>query len=187
MRIVTVNWVPFFIAMTVGCAVNYLGDWAIGIRIELFWGLQTFNFLWFLQLFILPVFAGIAVSLVYGLGGKWIAILPPLIVRYAAYYETEHIIGIPGGAELMPLGWWGFFVILAMETCMIGGVIGEIANKRIYGWKKPKHVSDMDEEDAVNDSAGIESDSSSGIESSVETSVAINVETGIETNSVEKS
>jgi len=73
-KVISVNWVPFFIAMTVGCVVNYLGDWLIGIRIELFWGLETFNFLWFIQLFILPVFAGIAVSMVYGLGGKWIAI-----------------------------------------------------------------------------------------------------------------
>lgn len=149
MRVVTVNWVAFFIALLVGCVVNYLGDWLIGIRIELFWGLETFNFLWFLQLFILPVIAGIAVSFVYGLGGKWIAFLPPLIVRYAAYYETVNFIGVPGGAQLMPLGWWGFFVILAMETCMIGGVIGEIANKRIYGWKKAKHVSDEEQVDVA--------------------------------------
>ena len=182
MKVISVNWVPFFIAMTVGCAVNYLGDWLIGIRIELFWGLETFNFLWFLQLFILPVFAGIAVSMVYGLGGKWIAILPPLVVRYAAYYETQHIIGIPNGADLMPLGWWGFFVILAMETCMIGGVIGELANKRIYGWKKPKHVSDMSEEDVINNRAEIESDPETGVETNVETSI----ETNIKNSSVEK-
>ena len=120
MRVVSVNWVPFFIAMTVGCTVNYLGDWLIGIRLALFWCLETFKLLLFIQLFILPVFAGIALSMVYGLGGKCIASLPPLLVRYAAYYETQHIIGIPNGADLMPLGWWGFFVILAMETCMIG-------------------------------------------------------------------
>lgn len=166
MRKVTVNWFSFFIAMTVGCAVNYFGDWLIGIRIELFWGLQTFNFLWFFQLFILPVFAGIAVSMVYGLGGKWIAILPPLIVRYAAYYETQHVIGIPNGADLMPLGWWGFFVILAMETCMIGGVIGELANKRIYGWKKPRHVSDLDEDNSNANIAINETDPAPSVENS---------------------
>ena len=186
MRVVSVNWVPFFIAMTVGCAVNYLGDWLIGIRIELFWGLETFNFLWFIQLFILPVFAGIAVSMVYGLGGKWIAILPPLLVRYAAYYETQHVIGIPHGADLMPLGWWGFFVILAMETCMIGGVIGELANKRIYGWKKPKHVSDLDAEDVVNNSAEIEANLDSSVEDGVEASVETGIETNIKNSSVEK-
>lgn len=138
-----VRWVPFWIAMLVGCLVNMLGDWLLGIRIELFWGLDTFNFVWFLQLFVLPVIVGISVSYVYGLGGKWIAILPPLVVRYAAYYQTAYYLDVPQGAELMPLGWWGFFVILAMEAAMIGGVMGEIMNKRVYGWKKSAHVSDV--------------------------------------------
>lgn len=149
----SINWYAFIIAMLAGSAVNYLGDWLIGIRIELFWGLDTFNFLWFLQLFVLPVIAGIVVSLVYGLGGKWIASLPPLVVRWAAYYETQHSLGIPDGAQLMPMGWWGFFVILAMETAMIGGVMGEILNKRIYGWKKVRHVSDLTDEEIAADSA----------------------------------
>jgi hypothetical protein len=137
-----VHWIPFWIAMFIGCLVNVLGDWLLGIRIELFWGLDTFNFIWFLQLFVLPVIVGVSVSYVYGLGGKWIAILPPLVVRYAAYYQTVDYLGVPQGAELMPLGWWGFFVILAMESAMIGGVMGEIMNKRVYGWKKAAHVSD---------------------------------------------
>ncbi len=137
-----VRWFSFFLAILVGCLVNLLGDWALGVRIELFWGLDTFNFFWFLQLFILPVLVGISVSYVYGLGGKWIAIFPPLIVRFAAYYQTVEYLGVPQGAVLIPLGWWGFFVILAMETSMIGGVFGEIMNKRVYGWKKAVHVSD---------------------------------------------
>jgi hypothetical protein len=140
----SIHWYPLLVAMIVGCAVNYLGDWLIGVRIELFWGLKTFNFLWFLELFILPIVAGFSVSLVYGLGGKWFAYLPPLFVRCAAYYQTQHFLGVPDGAHLMPLGWWGFFVILAMDSGMIGGVLGEIANKRVYGWKKVRHVSDLE-------------------------------------------
>ena len=146
-----VRWYSFWIAMIVGCLVNYLGDWLIGVRVELFWGLDTFNFLWFLELFIWPVVVGLSVSYIYGLGGKWISILPPLIVRYVAYYQTVYIIGIPQGAELMPLGWWGFFVILAMEAAMIGGVFGEIMNKRVYGWKKPRHVSDGESASELTD------------------------------------
>ena len=137
-----VRWIPFWIALLVGCLVNVFGDWLLGIRIELFWGLSTYNFVWFLQLFVWPVVVGISVSYVYGLGGKWIAIFPPLIVRFAAYYQTVEYVGIPQGAELMPLGWWGFYVILAMEAAMIGGVFGEIMIKRVYGWKKAPHVSD---------------------------------------------
>jgi hypothetical protein len=75
------------------------------------------------------------------------------VVRWFAYYETQHIIGIPDGAALMPLGWWGFFVILAMEAAMFGGVMGEIMNKRIYGWKKARHVRDLPEAGEGSESA----------------------------------
>ena len=37
------------------------------------------------------------------------------------------------GARLIPLMWWGFFVILNMEFCAVGGVIGELLLKRWYG------------------------------------------------------
>ncbi len=121
------------LSIMVGCLVNYIGDKLLGVRIELFWGLQTFNFVWFLQLFILPVLVGMSVSFIYGLGGKWLCYFPPLIVRLIAYYETQYIIGVPEGASLMPMAWWGFFVIIAIECAAIGGVVGEIMIKRIYG------------------------------------------------------
>lgn len=136
-----IRYYPFFLAILVGCLVNALGDWIFGVRIELFWGLDTFNFFWFIQIFIWPVLVGMSVSFIYGLGGKWIAMIPPLIVRYAAYYQTQHFLGVPQGAELMPLGWWGFFVILAIESAMIGGVLGEIAIKRVYGRSEPQQES----------------------------------------------
>lgn len=122
-----------FVALAAGCLVNYIGDSIIGLRVELFYGLETFNFLWFLQIFILPVIVGLVVSLIFGRGGKWLAHFPPLIVRLIAYYETKLIIGVPDNTSLMPMGWWGFFVILAIECAMIGGIIGEIMLKRTYG------------------------------------------------------
>ena len=121
------------LAIMVGCLVNYVGDKILGVRIELFWGLQTFNFLWFLQLFILPIVVGMSVSAIYGLGGKWLCYFPPLIIRFIAYYETLYLVGVPDGASLMPMAWWGFFVIIAIECAVIGGVAGEIMIKRIYG------------------------------------------------------
>ena len=149
---------PFVLAIVVGCLVNYLGDWFLDIRVELFWGLETFNFRWFLAIFVLPIFVGISVSFIYGLGGKWIAFFPPLIVQYYSYYQTENVIGIPFGADLMPMGWWGFFVILAMEVSMIGGIVGEIVVKRIYGRSQPGEVGgrfkvDQSESKAIPKSA----------------------------------
>ena len=126
-----------FVAVLLACIANYLGDKLLGQRIEIFYGLATFNFIWFLQIFVLPVFVGILTTAVFGLGGKWLCYFPPLIVRSWAYYETLNFIGVPEGTYLMPLGWWGFFVILAMETAAIGGFLGEIMFKRIYG-RSPK-------------------------------------------------
>lgn len=127
------------IAVLAACLVNYGGDILLGQRIELFYGLQTFNFTWFLQIFILPVLVGFIVSSIFGLGGKWLCYFPPLIVRFVAYYETVYFLGVPSGASLMPMGWWGFFVILAMESAAIGGVLGEVFFKRIYG-RTPKDL-----------------------------------------------
>lgn len=165
------------IALIVGCLVNYVGDKLLGVRIELFWGLQTFNFLWFLQLFILPIFVGMSVSFIFGLGGKWLCYFPPLIVRFIAYYETQNIIGIPEGASLMPMGWWAFFVIIAIECAAIGGVVGEIWIKRIYGRtskeeaekiliqpnKKDQHASDESDNQNSNQNSNQSNNETSNV------------------------
>lgn len=123
-------------AIMVGCLVNYAGDRLLGARLE--WvpandPLAIFNVLWAIQIFIIPIFVGMATAMVFGLGGKWLCYFPPMIVRSIAYFETDYIIGVPDGMTLMPFGWWIFFVILAVECSAIGGVFGEIAIKRIYG------------------------------------------------------
>lgn len=126
------------LALIVGCIVNYVGDKLLGVRLELFWGLQTFNLLWFLQLFVLPVLVGISVSMVFGLGGKWLCYLPPAIMRCMSYIEMKYMLQVPDGASLMPFGWYVFYMILAIESAAIGGVLGEIMIKRIYGRTDPE-------------------------------------------------
>jgi hypothetical protein len=126
------------IAILVGCVINYVGDHLIGVRVELYYGItETFGAGWFSQIFLLPVLVGYSVSYVYGLGGKWLCYFPPLIVRTLAYLETMYFLAETPGASLMPAGWWGFFVILAVESAVIGGVLGEVLIKRIYG-RSPK-------------------------------------------------
>lgn len=128
------------LALIVGCAVNYIGDHLIGIRLELFYGLSTFNGWWFLQLFVLPVLVGISVSAVFGLGGKWLCYFPPAIVRCYAYWETVNVLGVPEHTSLMPFGWYIFFIILAVESAAIGGAFGEILVKRVYGRTSPEEA-----------------------------------------------
>lgn len=128
------------IAILVGCVINYVGDHLIGVRVELFYGItETFGAAWITQIFLLPVLVGYSVSYVFGLGGKWLCYFPPLIVRTFAYIETMYFLADTPGASLMPAGWWGFFVILAVESAVIGGVLGEVLIKRIYG-RTPKEV-----------------------------------------------
>jgi hypothetical protein len=124
-------------ALLIGCAANHFGDRLLGVQIELFRGLQTFSFMWMLDMFLLPFIVGILVAVIFGLGGKWLCYFPPLIVRVLSYTTIKHT-GIPTDASLLPMGWWGFFVILTMEAAAIGGIIGEVVMKGTYGRSAPE-------------------------------------------------
>jgi len=127
------------VALVMACALNYFGDRLLGVRVELYWGIMGFGFLWFLDVFILPFFVGLLVSAIFGRGGKWLSYFPPLIVRSISYYELSHHMSIiPQGAVLAPIGWWAFFVILAIEASAFGGIMGEIMMKGTYG-RSPRH------------------------------------------------
>jgi hypothetical protein len=116
----------------VGSAVNYFGDRLLGVKIEIFRGIATFSGAWILDMFVVPFIAGLAVAWVFGRGGKWLCYFPPLIVRCLAYGRILMSEDIPVGSALIPLGWWGFFVIIVMEAAAFGGILGEIFIKRIY-------------------------------------------------------
>ncbi len=127
-------------ALAIGCALNHFGDRLLGVKIELFYGLDTFSFAWLLDMFVLPFFVGLVVAAIFGMGGKWLCYFPPLIVRLASYYVLAHSATLPPDASLIPLGWWGFFVILAMEAAAFGGIAGEIIIKGTYGRSAPGTV-----------------------------------------------
>ncbi len=120
-------------ALMIGSALNYFGDRLLGVRLEVFHDILTsFGGLALLDIFIVPFIAGLAVAWVFGQGGKWLCYFPPLIVRCIAYAELAIADDLPPGYSLLPIGWWGFFVILVMEAAAIGGILGEVFLKRIY-------------------------------------------------------
>lgn len=121
-----------FAALLIGTSLNYFGDKLLGVKIELFSGLATFSFAWMLDVFLLPFLVGIVVSWIFGAGGKWLCYLPPLIVRCISYAYLYNI-GSPPGSTLNPIGWWGLYVILAVESASIGGILGEVLVKGTYG------------------------------------------------------
>jgi hypothetical protein len=121
------------IALFAGILLNYAGDRLLGVKIELFHGLSTFSFAWVLDLFFVPFLVGLLVAWIFGRGSKWLSYFPPLIVRCLSYAQIAYITGTPHGSNLNPLGWWGFYVILAMEASGIGGILGEVLIKNVYG------------------------------------------------------
>jgi hypothetical protein len=120
-------------ATLIGMALNHLGDRLLGVKIELFSGLSTFSFAWILDVFFVPFVVGLVVAWIFGMGGKWLCYFPPLIVRCLSYAEILYVSGTPHGSTLNPMGWWGFYVILAMESAGVGGIVGEVMIKKVYG------------------------------------------------------
>ncbi len=129
------DWGRLLVAMAVGCAMIHFGGVLLDVRLEYYYGLDTFNWFWGFQLYLVPFITGVVIGLIYGYGAKWIAHFPPLIVLTLCILETMYLRGLPEDTLMTPLGWWGFFVILAMEFCAFGGVIGELYNKR-FGYHR---------------------------------------------------
>jgi hypothetical protein len=88
---------------------------------------------------------GLVVAWIFGWGAKWLSYFPPLIVRCLSYAEILYVSGTPHGSTLNPLGWWGFYVILAMESAGIGGIIGELMIKNVYGRSKKAMPEDVEQ------------------------------------------
>lgn len=117
------------VAVLAGMLLNFAGDWLIGARIEIFNGISTFTFPWILDIFVLPFFVGMLVAKIYGhKGGKWLACLPPLFVRFMTYcylYFFEFNDGLDFNFHLN-LYYWGPCVILVVEAANFGGIIQEV-------------------------------------------------------------
>lgn len=129
------------IALLAGMAINFFGDWLLGVKIEIFNGISTFNFLWMMDVFFVPFICGLAVAGIFGYGGKWLACLPPLFVR-AISYTHLYFSGDRSHDFFYDLHifYWGLCVILAVEASNLGGILGEVL-KGAYGGKGVKHVS----------------------------------------------
>jgi hypothetical protein len=140
------------VALLIGMSLNHFGDRLLGVKIELFSGLSTFSFAWILDVFFVPFLVGLVVAWIFGWGAKWLSYFPPLIVRCLSYAEILYVSGTPHGSTLNPLGWWGFYVILAMESAGIGGIIGELMIKNVYGRSKKAMPEDVEQSVTAKDS-----------------------------------
>jgi len=139
------SWLRFFMAFSIGVLLIDTGLNLLDIRIEWFMGISTFTFAWVMAMFLVPFVAGMAVGGIYGFGGKYLAHFPPVAVLAWDYYESMMHFPLPEGIHLLPWPLWAFFLILHMEFCAFGGVIGEILYHRHAGWdNRIKYRADSD-------------------------------------------
>lgn len=149
MNVRTRRYITGCVALIAGCVVNYAGDRILGVDLELWWGLNTFGIVWMLDMFIVPLIAGIVVAVIFGLGGKWLCYFPPLIVRTINYFTLYYADSLPQGAYMLTFPLWILIVILAVEAAAFGGVIGEIVVKRTYG-RLPRHLVYRDKNQEIS-------------------------------------
>ena len=115
------------IAVLAGMATNALGDFLLGVRVEIFKGMATFTPLWVLDVFVVNFVVGLVVAKFFGRHAKWLAIVPPLLVRCISYAYLYFVENHQGDFFLqLHLHYWGPTVILAVECANIGGILGEV-------------------------------------------------------------
>jgi len=122
------------VSIFTGAGVIYFGDKLLGTNLALFYGVSTFSPIWVISLIAIPFVGGFVVSLIYGLGGQLLAYMPAIIVHGMAYYEFyANPALLPAGVSLLPIGYWILIMIVAVEACGIGGIVGEVMVKKTYG------------------------------------------------------
>lgn len=127
------TWVRGVLALVCGAALYEGAMRLLGVQLEYFEGIGSFNLSWVVAMSIVPVVVGVAVGMIYGYGGKYLAHLPPAAVMVWHY---QHVVpaDIPLNAHLLPWGMWVMFVILQMEFCAVGGFIGEVLVRKHISW-----------------------------------------------------
>ena len=116
-------------ALAAGTAFILLGDWLTGGHIETFRGIATFTFPWMLDIFLVPFVSGLIVARIYRTrGGKYLACLPPLLVR-GITYSYMYLFTYQDGKDFffhLNLYYWGPCVILVVEAANFGAILGEV-------------------------------------------------------------
>ena len=120
------RWGKGIAAVLAGMALNFAGDWVLGARIEVFRGIETFTFAWMLDVFFVPFLVGLLVARIFGKHAKWLAVVPPTLVRFLSYLylyfsDTSHDFFYN-----FHLHYWGLCVILAVESANLGAILGEV-------------------------------------------------------------
>ncbi len=143
-KLEALKWALF--AILSGAVVMYTLNLLFGVRLELFQDLTSyFHPSLFIGLVLTPFIGGVTVSLIYGLGGKVLCYFPALMVYLFQYFSTSIGVSVmPEDVRLLPIGYMGFIIIVAIEASAVGGILGELWVKKTYG-RMPRHTGYKDE------------------------------------------
>lgn len=114
------------VAVLAAMALNLAGDWALGVKIEVFRGIETFTPSWVADVFVVPFLTGLLVAKIFGKHAKWLACLPPLLVRFPSYLYLYYLDHSHDFFFNFHLHYWGLCVILAVESANFGAILGEV-------------------------------------------------------------
>ncbi|NDU85748.1 MAG: hypothetical protein G3H99_03945 [Ferrovum sp.] len=114
------------VAVMVGIALNMVGDWVLGVRIEVFRGIATFTLPWIVDVFLVPFMVGLLVAKIFGKHAKWLACVPPIVVRFSSYLYLYYLDHSHDFFFNFHLHYWGLCVILAVESANLGAILGEV-------------------------------------------------------------
>ncbi len=127
------RWISGTVAVLAGMALNFFGDWVTGGHIESFRGIETFTLGWAADIFLVPFMVGLLVAWIFGKHAKWLACLPPLLVRSLTYLYLylAHFSSNPNADFYLNLHlhYWGLCVILAVESANLAAILGEVLVK----------------------------------------------------------
>ncbi len=128
-------------AVLAGMAVGALGDWISGVRLEIFQGMSTFTPAWMGDVFVVNFLVGLMVAAIFGRHAKWLAIVPPLLLRSISYLYLYFTMPHPDFFLNLHLFYWGPTLILAVECANLGAILGEV-RKGVYR-RKPYNPADL--------------------------------------------
>jgi len=136
-RTVRMHFLKGSLVVLIGCLLIYLGIRLLGVQIELYRGIQLIDGTWITAIYLLPFLVGALMVRIFGPGGSWLCWIPPMIVEGITYIDTAYISGVPEDAQLIPVGYWVYYVVLMVGDAAIGGFSYQIfTNYKEYTRKR---------------------------------------------------
>jgi len=120
------------LGIIVGATVYYLLSKLVGVHVEVWQGIRTFNNpLWFIAVAVVPAFSGLITGIVAGHNGKWYAMVPVGLLHSLDYMALSQ----SAGAQTVVLGsgLFVFFMIVMLELALMAGWGGELIREKLSG------------------------------------------------------